>query len=71
MKIIIDRFEGEYVVCEDETGKVINIPKTDMPDEAKEGEVLSKSDSGYRIEKTETEAKREKIIEKMNRLFVD
>lgn len=71
MKITIDRFEGEYAVCEVEAGKIINIPKTDIPKEAKEGDILSKPDSGYCIEKAETEAKKDEIRKRMNRLFVD
>lgn len=71
MKITIDRFEGEYAVCEDEAGKFIDIPKADIPKGAKEGDILSKADNGYRIEKAETEAKREEIKKRMNKLFVD
>ena len=71
MKIIIDRFEGDYAVCETEEKKFIDIPKSDIPVEAKEGDILSKTDTGYRIEKTETEEKREEIKKRMNKLFVD
>lgn len=71
MKYIIDRFEGEYAVCEIEAGKFIDIPKADIPKGAKEGDILSKTDNGYRIEKVETEAKKEEIKKRMNRLFVD
>ena len=71
MKITIDRFEGEYAVCEVEAGKFIDIPKADIPKGAKEGDILSKADNGYRIEKSETEAKKGEIKKRMNRLFVD
>lgn len=71
MKIIIDRFEGNYAVCETEEKKFIDIPKSDIPDGAKEGDVLSKSDSGYKVEKKETAEKRETIKARMNKLFVD
>lgn len=71
MKLIIDRFEGKYAVCELEDGKFVDIPKEDIPEDAKEGDVLTKTDSGYRVEKIATEAKREEIRQRMNRLFVD
>ena len=71
MKIIIDRFEGDYAVCETEPGKTINILKVDIPKEAKEGDILKKTDNGYCVEKEETEAKRKEIKQRMNRLFVD
>jgi len=71
MKIIIDRFEGNFAVCETEEKKFIDIPKADIPEGAKEGDILSKTDKGYNIEKAETEAQREKIKTRMNKLFVD
>lgn len=71
MKLIIDRFEGKYAVCELEDGKFVDIFKDDIPKDAKEGDVLTKTDSGYRVEKIATEAKREEIRQRMNRLFVD
>lgn len=40
MKIIIDRFEGIYAVCEKENREMINIKRSDLPVEAKEGDVL-------------------------------
>ena len=40
MKVIIDRFEGDYVVCENEDRKMIDIKKVEEPVDAKEGDVL-------------------------------
>lgn len=40
MRVIIDRFEGDYVVCEKEDRKMIDIQKVRVPVEAKEGDVL-------------------------------
>ena len=71
MKIIIDRFEGNFAVCETEENKFIDILKSDIPEGAKEGDILTKTDNGYCIEKAETEEKREAIKNRMNRLFVD
>lgn len=71
MKIIIDRFEGNYAVCETEENKFIDILKSYIPEGAKEGDILTKTDNGYFIEKAETEEKREAIKNRMNRLFVD
>jgi len=71
MKIIIDRFEGNYAVCETEEKKFIDIPKFDIPEGAKEGDILTKTDNGYSIEKAETKEKREEIKKRMNSLFVD
>ena len=40
MKVIIDRFEGSYAVCERENGNVMDVIIIDLPSGAKEGDVL-------------------------------
>lgn len=65
MKVIIDRFEGNYAVVEIDAGKFVNIPKILLPN-AKEGDVI-------KIEKDKKETKnRKKNIQKlMNDVFED
>lgn len=58
MKVIIDRFEGDYAVVEIDVGKFVNIPKILIPD-AKEGNVIK-----IDIDKKET-LKRQKNIKKL------
>lgn len=40
MKVIIDRFEGDFAIVELEKGKVVNMPRVLIPSEAKEGMVI-------------------------------
>lgn len=40
MKVIIDRFEGPYAVCEKEDKTMMDIKRINLPIEAKEGYVL-------------------------------
>ncbi len=40
MRVVIDRFEGDYAICETENRQMINIRKNDIPFNAKEGDVL-------------------------------
>ena len=35
---VIDRFEEEYVVVELEDGVMLNLPKVEVPEDAKEGD---------------------------------
>ena len=65
MKITIDRIENGVAVIELPDGKIIDVPSALFPGAA-ESDV-------YTIEKdkTETEARRKRIDDKMNRLFVD
>ncbi|MBW9172682.1 DUF3006 domain-containing protein [Clostridium estertheticum] len=41
MNVIIDRFEGNYAVCEKKDRTMIDIKKSKIPSIAKEGDVLS------------------------------
>jgi len=40
MKVIVDRFEGKYAVCEKEGNVMINIEKSQLPKGVKEGDVI-------------------------------
>ena len=65
-KLIIDRFEGDFAVCETEELEFIDIPKAVLPGGAKEGDMLTIS-----LDKEETESRKEKIEGLMNSLFKD
>ena len=51
LKVVIDRFEGEYALVEDENKNIINMPKCLLPENSKEGSVI-------KIELDEDETKR-------------
>lgn len=63
MKVIIDRFEGDYAVVELEVGKCVNIPKILIPD-AKEGDVIE-----IKIDRETTEERKKHIEELVNNVF--
>ncbi len=65
MRVIIDRFEGDFAVVETENGAFVNLPKCLVPD-AKEGDVIS-----ITIDHAETEKREEKINHLMDKLFKD
>lgn len=65
MKVIIDRFEGDYAVVEINKGKFANLPKELVPD-AKEGDVIV-----ITIDQDETEKRKEHVKDLMNQLFED
>lgn len=66
MKIIIDRFEDNIAVVELPNGIMINCPKELIPDNAKEGSILTVA-----VDENETHQKLQKNTERMNRLFKD
>lgn len=65
MKVIIDRFEGDYAVVEIDVGKFVNMPKTLIPN-AKEGDVVE-----IIVNQEETQKRKEHIKDLMSNLFQD
>lgn len=69
-KLVIDRFEGSYAICEDEAKTFSKVPKYRLPLGCKEGDILIQDNDGmYQVAKLETKGNENKIREKMNRLF--
>ena len=65
MKVIIDRFEGEYAICELNVGQFVNIPKVLFPN-AKEGDVIK-----IEIDIKATEERKKHIEQLVNNVFED
>ena len=65
--LIIDRFEGEYAVIEN-GDSFENVLRNELPPDAAEGDVLSFIDGKWHINAAETESRRKRIREKMERL---
>lgn len=69
-KFIIDRFEGNFAVCEAEDKSFVSIPKYKLPLDCREGECLMQdADNMYRRDIETKSIKEKKIRDKMNRLF--
>jgi len=66
LNIIIDRFEGEYAVCEKEDRTMLDIKRINIPTRAKEGDVLNICQDKITIDVEET-AKRKAAIEKLSK----
>ncbi|KZM55868.1 MULTISPECIES: DUF3006 domain-containing protein [Aeribacillus] len=71
MKFIIDRFENDIAVCEDENGKIIEIVKSQLPKNAETGDVIIQKNNRYYVDKQETSKRRQEIEELMDELFED
>jgi hypothetical protein len=69
-KFIIDRFEGNYAICETEDKSYVQVPKYRLPLECYEGECLIlDADEMYRKDIETKTVKEKRIRDKMNRLF--
>ena len=64
MIVTIDRFEGNYAVCEDKNKKMINIEKSCLPDNATDGDILIVNGSSISIDVAGT-LKRKAEVEKL------
>lgn len=70
MKIVIDRFEGDYAVCEKKNREMIDIRKDSIPKEAKEGDVLYIEGNKITIDIEETQKRKKEIDELTKGLWI-
>jgi hypothetical protein len=62
MKVTIDRFEGNFAICEKSDRTMISISKDKIPLGAKEGDILSIEGDNIKIDTGGT-AKRKKVVD--------
>lgn len=65
---VIDRFEGSYAVIENEDGTSV-IPRSELPAEAAEGDVLELRDGKYTLNKRAAVLRRRQTRRKLGRLL--
>lgn len=69
MKYAVDRIEDNIVVIEDiNTKEKKEIEKSLLPQDIKEGRILTYENNEYKLDLTEEEIRRKKIQERFNRL---
>lgn len=66
----IDRFENNFAVCENrETGEMVNIPITNLPENAKEGSILKFENGKYILDIESTKKEQQEIKNLVDNLF--
>lgn len=68
-KLIIDRFEGEYAVCEKEDKSFVNICRDKVPEVCKEGDIIVIDDGTVYSDEESTKEREKKIKELMGEVF--
>ncbi|MDF2503436.1 DUF3006 domain-containing protein [Clostridium sp.] len=63
MKVVVDRFEGKYAVCEKNDRTMVNIKRSKLPKELKEGDVLQIEGEIISIDLAETLKRKAEIKE--------
>lgn len=69
MKVIIDRFEGKFAICEREDLEMMDIEIDKLPAGVKEGDILIITEDSIIIDKEETKKRREEIKGLMDDLW--
>lgn len=69
MKVVIDRFEENYAVCENEDRTMINLEKKLLPNGAKEGDILVLQDGTISIDKADTQKRKNEIDDLMEDMW--
>ena len=64
MRVIIDRFEGDFAICEKEDRTMLNVKRTQVPVDAKEGDALIIEGNTISIDAAET-TRRKNIVSKL------
>jgi hypothetical protein len=63
MKLIVDRIEEGYVICETEEEKFIQINKNEINFKVEEGQVLNKEENKIYLDEEETQKRKNYIKE--------
>ncbi len=70
MKYIVDRIEENIVICENqETKKMEEFEKMNFSEEIKDGDVVILENNKFKIDKKETEKRKEEINDLMKKLM--
>ena len=68
-RFTIDRFEGDIVLENRDTGEMLNVSKKDLPQDAKEGTILKLNKDKYEIDLDEQKIVADRIKNKMKNLW--
>ncbi len=69
LKYTIDRFEGDYAVCEASDQRMVDIPFEELPKNVLEGDILIYVDGCYSKDMASMQKTKERIQEKMDNLI--
>ncbi len=69
MEVIVDRFEGDFAICEKPNREMMDIHKEKLPPNVKEGDVLMISGEQITIDPEKRKKREERIQDLMNDLW--
>lgn len=69
MYLCIDRFEGDFAICEDENLKIVKIDRKKIKSQAKEGDILKFDNNFYIVDFDETAHRKTKNYKIQQKIF--
>lgn len=69
MKLIVDRFEGDFVICEKEDGTMVDLKRDTLPEGVNEGDILFVEDDNIIVDEKSTLERKERIKKLMDDLW--
>ena len=69
MRYVIDRFENNFAICEDELGNFVRIEKDKLPQDSFEGTVLLCQEGIFVKDMCEEKARRARIRAKLSKIL--
>lgn len=69
MKVIIDRFEGNFAICEADDKRMIDIERDKIPYGAREGDVLIADGDNFKLDQDTTAKRKDRINKLMDALW--
>jgi len=69
MQLTIDRFEGDFAVCEREDGTHVDILRAALPAEAREGSVLVRENDAWALDPCAEQERRARLFRRQEGLF--
>ncbi len=68
---IVDRIEGEFILCEDENRNMVKIKISDLNFKAHEGDILIKDENEFSIDYDATKKRKMEIDNLMKGMWID
>lgn len=69
MRITVDRFEGNFAVCEKDDRTMVDIEKSKLPEGVKEGDILIVEGDSIIVDKEATKERKKRIGKLMDDLW--
>lgn len=58
---VLDRYEGEYAILEDKYGRNYDVLREELPEDIREGDILSEDQGSFVIDEEATKIRREEL----------